>query len=191
MNPLPKKKVILSFGFWRDTKDLPILLDSFKELKEVNPDMELIVAGDSHPNFPDYLGSIKRRYGKIDGVRYTGYVKEDQVMPLFHSSYVVVLPYLTATGSSGVVHLAASFGRPVIITDLEDMKAITKEEGLKMVYYDKGDKEHLKRSIMEVFSDRKGTERMVKQNFDVASKLTFDNIADKYVDILESVASNR
>jgi glycosyltransferase involved in cell wall biosynthesis len=120
-------KTILTLGFWRDGKKLPLLIEVFKELQKKDKKLKLIVAGTSHPNFPGYIEKIKKKYENVKNLFFTGYVPEEDLDKIFLSSTLVVLPYSTATGSSGIIHLAASYGKPVIVTDLPEMREIMKE----------------------------------------------------------------
>lgn len=184
--PLPREKRILTFGFWRDTKDLPLLLEAYKDLKEEDPSIELTVAGENHPNFPDYLRKIREKHD-VEGVKYIGYVPEEDLRSLFQSAYMIVLPYLTTTGTSGVVHLASSFGTPILATDLDDMKRISIEEDIKMIMFPLSDKEALKESIRRMFKERDLIENMIRHNYNISGNLSFDRMAEKHIDVFESV----
>ena len=179
-------KQLLTFGFWRDTKDLPLLLEAFRDLREEDHGLKLVVAGESHPNFKGYLEMVKRNY-TVHGVTYTGYVQEKDLDRVFGSASMVILPYQTMTGSSGVVHLSASYGKPVIITDIEDIRKTTEEEGLKFLLFRKGDKEDLKNAIRKLLSDKKLGHRMAAHNLKIAESLSFDNIAERFVDVFRQV----
>mgnify|MGYP000158755591 CR=1 FL=1 len=48
----------------------------------------------------------------------------DRLRGLFARASVVVLPYLASTGASSVVHRAAAWGRPLIASDLPDLRAV-------------------------------------------------------------------
>lgn len=184
-------KKVLTFGFWRDTKGLPLLLESFEELKRLDEELKLIVAGESHPNFSGYLEDVKKKYGDIPGVTYTGYVPDEKLDEVFGSASIVVLPYLASTGSSGVVHMSASYGRPVVITDLPDMKRMAEEEGLEMLFFPLGDKEGLKTAIKSLLNDKELRKKIVENNLRVAEELSFSRVADRYVEVFENVLGNK
>ena len=52
---------ILTFGFWSPYKNLHLLLEVFAELKKKYRNLELIVAGASHPIYPKYLEMVKQK----------------------------------------------------------------------------------------------------------------------------------
>jgi len=48
---------------------------------------------------------------------------------LFNESAVVVFPYTSTTGSSGVLHQAGSYGKAVVMPDLGDLALLVQDEG--------------------------------------------------------------
>jgi len=180
-------KIILTFGFWRENKNLPFLIKVFKELYEKDKELKLIIAGDSHPNFPSYLKKIRRRYNNLKNVFFTGYVPENSLDKIFLSSTVIVLHYATATGTSGVVHLAASYGKPVIISDLPEIREIMKEEKLSLILVPKNDREALKLAIQRIIANKKLQKDIGSKNLNIAEQMSFLNISKKYVKLFEEV----
>ena len=180
-------KRLLTFGFWRGgTKNLPLLLQVFKELKDEDSDVELIVAGKSNPNFPGYIEKIKENY-KIPGITYTGYVPDEKLDDLFKSATIVVLPYMAAIGTSGVIHLAASYGKPVIISDIPNIRKTMEEEGLKLILFKKTSRESLKSALQKLLADKKLRTGMAQNNLQIAKDLSFEKMADRYVEVFEEV----
>ncbi len=72
-------------------------------------------------------------------VEFTGYVEEDDIPKLFRSASVLVLPYSSATGASGVAHLACEFGVPIVSAGIEDFREMAWDEGLAVDFYETGD----------------------------------------------------
>lgn len=186
-----KEKVIMSFGFWRESKNLPFLIEVFKELYKKDKNLKLVIAGTSHPNFPGYLEKIKKKYKKVKNLFFTGYVPEKNLDKIFLSSTLIVLPYKTATGSSGVVHIAASYGKPVIITDLPETREIIKDEKIPLILVPKNDKEALKRAIQAVINNKKFQRFIGNESLRAAERLSFSNISKKYIKLFESIVEER
>ena len=55
---------------------------------------------------------------------------------LFKESAVVVFPYTSTTGSSGVLHQAGSYGKAVVMPDLGDLALLVKDEGYNGAFFD-------------------------------------------------------
>jgi glycosyltransferase involved in cell wall biosynthesis len=120
----------LFFGTWARHKGLEVLLDAFEVVRSRLTDSRLVVAGPVGADVDyDKLEGRARAIGGID-LR-PRYVPVADVPALLGSARVVVAPYLDAN-QSGVIHLAQTFARPVIATDVGDLKDVVVDgrEGL-------------------------------------------------------------
>jgi glycosyltransferase involved in cell wall biosynthesis len=106
--------VVLFFGTWTSYKGLDVLLEAFAKVRSVIPQARLVLAGDVSRDFDllPFLAAVKA-VGNVDA--HPGYVPVDQVAGYLSAARVVVTPYVRAS-QSGVVHLAYTFGRPVVGT---------------------------------------------------------------------------
>jgi len=116
---------ILYFGYSGPYKDLDLLFNAFEMLRKRRPNVKLTIAGASHPNYPDFLRKYESE--KPDAVDFLDYVPDHQLSSLFEKTDLVVLPYHTCTGTSGVAHLVSSYGIPIIVTDLPEFRELAKE----------------------------------------------------------------
>lgn len=173
-----KEKVVLIFGHMGPHKGLKVLLDAFKEIMKVSEDVRLLVAGSDHPNFAGYLASIKRGIS-LSNVDFLGYVGENDLAEVFEKVDVVVLPYLTATGTSGVFHLACGFGKSIIASDLPEIRELI-AEGASAILVPPGDVNLLKGAILSVLDDKELRESMEKRNSMYAQRENWGVIAEAY-----------
>jgi glycosyltransferase involved in cell wall biosynthesis len=176
-------KRLLVFGHISPYKNLPIIIDSFRELREEDEELELVVAGTSHPNFSNYLNQIIHRYKGIPGLKFIGYVPDEKIKEVFMSATVVVLPYLTSTGSSGVFHIASSFGKPCIMSDLPDFRRMLKDEGGSAILVPPNDKEALKGAIRAVLASEDLQKSLGEQNLRLAKRMSFNDVSHAYIDL--------
>lgn len=175
----PEEKVVLMFGHMGPSKGLPIMLKAFEELLKKKSDVKLVVAGSSHPNFPAYLDKfVKAAIPKVD---FLGYVREENLAEVFGMADVVVLPYLTATGTSGVFHLACGYGKPVVSSDLPEIREII-TEGASALLVPPGDVEALEDAILKVLSNGDISAKMSEQNLLFAQREQWDIVAEAYED---------
>lgn len=109
----------LLFGAWTRYKNIPLLLEAFALVREKMPEAGLTLAG---PVMPDVdLAAIETRAGQIGGVNLQpGYVAIEDLANLFGQHRLVVFPY-TTVNISGSVHMAYTFGRPVVGTRVGSM----------------------------------------------------------------------
>ena len=113
---------VVFFGTWTRYKNIPMLLNAFAKVRADLPDAELVVAG---PVMADMdLDAVTRQAADIPGVRLKpGYVAMEDVPGLFAGARVVALPY-EIVNISGVVHMAYTFARPVVATDVGSMRDV-------------------------------------------------------------------
>lgn len=116
---------VLFFGTWTRYKGLDFLLDAFAVLRSRVPEAELVVAGAVSKGVD--VTELGRRAEEIGGVDLRpGYVPSAEVAGLVGQTRVVAIPYLQGT-QSGVVHLAQTFGRPVVATAVGDVPAAVRD----------------------------------------------------------------
>ena len=110
---------VLFFGSWTRYKNLPLLLDAFALVRQALPEARLTLAG---PVMPDVdLAAVTRRAEEIGNVDLRpGYVAMGDVPGLFAAHRVVAMTYTTVNISASV-HMAYTFGRPVVATDVGSM----------------------------------------------------------------------
>ncbi len=173
----PEEKVILMFGHMGPYKGLPVIMKAFEELRQENHNVKLVVAGSSHPNFPGFLDEfVKKRMPKAE---FIGYVPEENVAQVFRTADVVVIPYFTTTGTSGVFHLACGCGKPIIASDLPEIREIL-SEGASAILVPPGNVQALKDAIKKVLSDPEMAAKMGDQNLTFAQKESWSVVAGEY-----------
>lgn len=109
-------RTLLFFGFVRPYKGLNYLIEALpKVLKKF--DVTLLVVGEFWKGKDDYLNQI-RDLKLDDRVKiFDEYVPNERIGNYFCAADVVMLPYVSATGS-GIAQIAFGFNKPVIATDV-------------------------------------------------------------------------
>jgi glycosyltransferase involved in cell wall biosynthesis len=172
---------ILAFGKWGTYKRLELLIDAFRELAAKMPNVKLVVAGSNHPMTPGYVEAIAETMKDDARVEFKGYVAEDDIPELFRSSSVLVLPYSSATGTSGVAHLACEFGVPIISAGIEDFREMAWDEGIAIDFYQTGNGHDLATCMYALLHDSKRIREMSEQNFSAALRMTMPQIIRQYL----------
>ena len=173
---------ILAFGSWGTYKRLEGLLAALSIVQKEVPQAELVVAGGDHPKARGYIESLRKQYEGNDSIRFLGYVPESRLPGLFRNSALAVLPYDSGAGSSGVAHIAAENGLPIVAADLPDFTEMAHWEGLAVEFYPRGDVHGLAQAILRVLSSQELREHMAAQNAAAASKITFDRLVGEYLE---------
>ncbi|HUS19742.1 MAG TPA: glycosyltransferase [Terriglobales bacterium] len=172
---------VIAFGKWGTYKRLELLLDAFAQVIEKVPNARLVVAGGNHPMTPGYVESVAERFAGSPYVRFTGYLEEDQIPELFKKASMMVMPYSSATGSSGVAHLACEYGVPIVCADIPDFREMATDEDLALDFYETGDADSLAATITKLLNDEIRLREMGEQNFYAALRQTMPQIMRKYL----------
>lgn len=172
---------VLAFGKWGTYKRLELLMDAFELVARRMPNAKLIVAGSNHPMTPGYVESVAKRYEGDSRIEFKGYVAEEDIPTLFRESSVLVMPYSSATGSSGVAHLAAEYGLPIICADIPDFHEMADDEGLGILFYQTGSENSLADQICGLLNSPEMMKEMSEQNFSAALRQTMPQIMRQYL----------
>lgn len=173
------QKTILLFGHMGPHKGLPLMLEAFKKIQTQKNNVRLIIAGTNHPNYSNYLSQFIK--ARMPNVEFTGYVPQNKLSSVFEQADVVVLPYHAAPGTSGVFHLACGFGRPVVASDLPEIRELV-NDGAAAILVPPGDVEALKVALMRVLFDQATAEKMSEQNLAFAQRESWSAVAKAYED---------
>lgn len=177
--PVIDRPRILTFGFWGAFKDAHLLIEATQRLRNRGLDAELVLGGGAHPYFPEIYQRLKQQCASKPFVRMTGYVPEDGLQALFTSASVVVLPYRTNAGASGVLNLCRSYGRPVVVSNEPGLlEQLAMEGGRALVFEGLDD---LTEQLNRLLTDATLQKEMGEANLEVARKMTIDTQAALFV----------
>jgi len=175
-------KQIMAFGKFGTYKKAEGLIEAVKIIRSrTNLDLEIVIAGTDSPNCPGYLKSVEESYSDVPQLRFTGYVAEEDVPKTFCDSTVVVFPYTSTTGSSGVLHQAGSYAKACVLPNIGDLKVLIEEEGYRGVYFAPDNPESLAEAIQSLLEDDALRKKMEEANFVAATGLPMSEIANWYV----------
>lgn len=173
---------IMTFGKFGTYKKVDILFDAYRELlQEGRENLSLVIAGTDSPNAPRYLEQVAQANADLPNVTFTGYVAEEDVPRIFGEAAVVVFPYTSTTGSSGVLHQAGSFGKAVVLPHLGDFAEVIEEEGYTGQYFEPSDSGSLARAIAAILDDPDRRRVIGEQNFLAAHGLPMNDVVDWYL----------
>jgi glycosyltransferase involved in cell wall biosynthesis len=120
----PDAEVLLLFGTLRPYKGVERVLADFERALATRQGLVLLVAGEIGAGFDE---DGLRRLLDLDGVLpYLRYVPSDDAQFWLRAADALVLPYLSALNPS-LVYLAATFGVPVLLSDLPSLRHLGDE----------------------------------------------------------------
>lgn len=185
--PLEPFKV-MTFGKFGTYKKVEGLIEAVELIKESsNLNIEVVIAGTDNPNTKGYLQSVKEQYSHVKGLTFTGYVAEEDVPKIFKESALVVFPYTSTTGSSGVLHQAGSYGKAVVMPDLGDLALLVKDEGYRGEFFEPTSVSSLALAIQKILVDNRYRVELEKANYKAATAYPMSRIADMYLNTFEAI----
>lgn len=186
----PKK--IMTFGKFGTYKKVEILIEAVEKLrKKTNQELEIVIAGTDSPNTPGYLDTVKQKYKHVKNLTFTGYVAEEDVPIIFGESAVVVFPYTSTTGSSGVLHQAGSYGKAVVMPNLGDLALLVEEEGYTGEFFIPGNVDSLANSLECIVEDEAYRKRIGATNYKAACSLPMEKITQMYLNEFKKIEGKK
>ena len=179
---------IMTFGKFGTYKKVEGLIEAVESVRaSTQRELEIVIAGTDNPNTKGYLESVQKEYSHVRNLTFTGYVEEEDVPVIFSESAMVVFPYTSTTGSSGVLHQAGSYGKAVVMPDLGDLSLLVKDEGYKGEFFNPESSESLAVAIKRLVEDEDYRMQIAKANYKAATALPMGKIADMYLQGFESI----
>ena len=173
---------IMTFGKFGTYKKVDTLIEAFKLLNSNGrAATQLIIAGSDSPNAPGYLEKMQRQYADVPGIHYTGYIAEEDVPRIFGDAAVVVFPYTSTTGSSGVLHQAGDYGKAAVLPHIGDFAEVIAEEGYAGEFFEPDDAQSLADAVARVIDDPDRRRALGTQNFMASRGLPINEVVDWYL----------
>jgi glycosyltransferase involved in cell wall biosynthesis len=156
-------------------------MKAFPLVLEKIPNARLIIAGANHHTKPGYWESIRAAQPSHLPIEFRGYVPEEDIPTLFATSSVLVLPYDSATGSSGPAHQACEYGLPIVSADLHDFRAMAADEDMAIRFYKLGDADDLSGQLVAILESEEMERAMAEHNFAAGLEMTMSNVVGNYL----------
>jgi glycosyltransferase involved in cell wall biosynthesis len=172
---------ILAIGHWGTYKRLETLMEAFPMVLEHVPNARLIVAGANHHTRAGYWESIRDAQPSHLPIEFRGYVPEDDIPDLFQSTSALVLPYDSATGSSGPAHQACEYGVPIVCADIPDFRGMVTDEDMAVRFYKIGNASDLADQIVAILQSPALQRQMAHHNFAAGVEMTMSSVVNNYL----------
>lgn len=171
---------ILAFGKWGTYKRLELLIEAFNRVAEKFPNVTLVIGGGDHPKTAGYVASMAQRHAS-DRIRFLGYVPEEAIPDLFREASVAVMPYTSSAGSSGVAHLAAQYGVPVIASGIQDFLDLAEHEGIAMRFFTPGDADSLVEQLLLALNSPDELKEMALRSYAAGVAMSMPLVVREYI----------
>lgn len=182
---------LMAFGKFGTYKKVEVLLDAVRLLEKRFPEKKFkaTIAGTDNPNVKGYLNAVKAAYQDMSNVKFTGYVPEEMVESIFKQSSLVIFPYTTTTGSSGILHQAGSYARACILPKIDDLERIVEEEGYGGAYFEKENAQSLADAVAYLLNHPEERKKYENMNYSAAKGLPMNELAEWYLSHAKKLVS--
>jgi glycosyltransferase involved in cell wall biosynthesis len=183
----PKAKVptILYVGRIKKYKGVQFLIKALVKVREKLPEAELRIVGSG-----DYLIGLKDLVNSLklqSGVKFAGFVSEEEKIKLYHEAWVSVYPSLKE--GWGLTNIEANACRtPVLASNMPGLRdsVIDGETGLLFRY---GDVDDLADKLIRILSDREFSVRLSQGGLAWARKFSWEQTAQRVYQLMERVTN--
>ncbi|MBA7625852.1 D-inositol-3-phosphate glycosyltransferase [subsurface metagenome] len=178
--------VILYFGLIRHYKGVPYLIEAFNGLPSSVADRSrLLIVGEVWEEGEVLQEMIDASTYKSQISLVAQYVPDALIPKYFSAADVVALPYLRAAGSA-VAHIAMTYGKPIILSDVAALKETLRDYQGAM-FTPPGDSLAIRDNLLETYEILK----LRGAVYYAPPQRTWDDIARQYEAILDKLISER
>jgi D-inositol-3-phosphate glycosyltransferase len=157
-------KVILFFGQIKHVKGLDLLLEAMPDLLRKHPDALLLIAGKPwKTDFSMYEKQMRRLKIRKNCVTHIRFIKDEELPNYYAAADLVVLPYRRIY-QSGVLLMAMSYSKAVLVSDLPGMTEIVNDGDTGLVF-NQGDVASLAEKLEEALTNTRVREHVAEQGF--------------------------
>jgi len=172
---------IMAIGHWGTYKRLETLMEAFPMVLAKVPDARLVIGGANHHTTPGYWESIRETHSSNSRITFLGYVPNEAIPELFATASALVMPYDSATGSSGPAHQACEYGVPIVSADIPDFRVMAADEEMAISFYKIGDAADLADKLVDLLQSPERQREMAEQNFSAAVRMTMPTVVRNYM----------
>lgn len=182
--------VLLFFGYIRPYKGIDLLLKAFEIAAEKDSNLKLIIAGSEHDINKPLINEIYKNKFSDRILPFLTYIPNEDIVKYFNAADIVVLPYKDID-HSGIIHLAYSFGKPVLATNVGDFNEVVIDNKSGKVLKE-NDADCLSEMISQIFEDKGKLSEMGRYaKFLSETKYSWDDISKRTIELYKSIKLNK
>jgi D-inositol-3-phosphate glycosyltransferase len=180
-------RVVLFFGQIKDVKGLDILIEAMPVVAREVPSVVFLIAGRPWRTDFSFYENLIDRVGERKRCRFhIRYIPDDEVANYYAAADLVVMPYRRIY-QSGVLMMAMTYGRPVVVSDLPGMTDIVKD-GVNGYVFTQGSTDQLAQTLISALHDEAGRKEVAHRASEYIRKHhDWNLIAGRTLKLYESV----
>jgi glycosyltransferase involved in cell wall biosynthesis len=179
---IKEKHVLLFFGYVRPYKGLSDLIEAFKIVAE-KFDVALVIAGEFFTSVTQYREELRNKNLLEKTYLVSRYIGSEEVPVFFSAADLLVQPYRTFTGQSGVTQTAYLQSVPVIATDVGGLPELVIHEKTGIIVRAKDPKALASAIEALLADDDKRRQYGLNGNSLLEAHLTWDRVTERLLEI--------
>jgi glycosyltransferase involved in cell wall biosynthesis len=183
---IPEGRYLLSLHSMAPHKNTPRLIEAFRQFiqQERPPDTYLVLAGGLGRPRKEIFEELSLETADLDRVHFTGFVKDDDLAPLYSGAEAFVFPSLYEGFGLPVLE-AMQCGCPVVASNTSSIPEIVGDSGILM---DPTDVEELARAISQVLSFPSVASKSSESGIERAGDYSWEGAMSKTLDTYRQVS---
>jgi glycosyltransferase involved in cell wall biosynthesis len=178
---IKEEKAVLFFGSIKKYKGIEYLIKAEPLITSFIPNAKIIIAGSG--DFKKYEVLIKN---KNSFEIHNRFIPDEEVAEFFQRSSVVVLPYIDGS-QTGIIPIAYSFKKPVVVTDVGSIPEVVDDEKTGYVVPPRNS-EALAEAIIKLLKDDELRKKLGENAYKkMREDLSWDKIAEKTIGVYKAV----
>lgn len=175
------KPFLLYVGVWRRYKNLPALAEVFSKLVDAGHDLDLVLAGEPDPFYPE----IKEKIMSVKNsarIKAVGRVSDDDLNTLYNSCRLFVLPSL-AEGFGLTALEAAACGAPMALSDIPTLREVM---GQGAEFFDPHNEDNMQDVLDGLLNNEQRLEDLANSGLARSKHFSWKQAAEETIKIYES-----
>lgn len=177
------KPFILYVGSAFPHKNLESLIKAYAELRQTNPELNLVLAGKKEYYYKKLEAMVGKQHALKNKVIFTGFVGDAELKWLYEHAEAYVFPSLSEgfglPGLEAMVH-----GCPVVSSNATCLPEVY---GDSAHYFDPEDTKDIATKILDVISNKKLRESLIKKGYKQAAKYSWKKTAQQTLEVYKRV----
>lgn len=176
-------RYILYVGTLQPRKNLPLLIEAYKTIKESKISIKLVLAGGKGHNYDMDIERTVRRYNMESDVILPGYIDEEDKAPLMKSAQIFCLPSLYEGFGIPILE-AMSVGTPVVASDIPSQREVAGEAAL---FFDPKDPSELAQRIEILLENKEKRNTLIDKGKERVKIFSWRVSAERMLDIFSGL----
>lgn len=176
-------RYILYVGTLQPRKNLPLLIEAYKTIKESKIGIKLVLAGGKGHNYDMDIERTVRKYNMESDVILPGYIAEEDKAPLMKSAQIFCLPSLYEGFGIPILE-AMSVGTPVVASDIPSQREVAGEAAL---FFDPKDPSELAQRIEILLENKEKRNTLIDKGKERVKIFSWRVSAERMLDIFSGV----